>query len=176
MKEVDMLQPTHFADERPISYATSIDFCRALTEELHSLYLLSLLLTADNDKAEQCVVRAIGECGEDRGVFREWASSWARRAVVKHAIRMIKPAPGRPDSLPLIILNRPTTSPGNNTFATIVALGVFERFVFVMSILEKRSEQDCAILLRCSRRGVTSARELALTRLAKTDAHELMRA
>ena len=171
-----MLQPTHSIDERPIAYATSIDFCRTLTQELHSLYLLSLLLTADNDKAEQCVVRAIGECGEDCGVFREWASSWARRAVVKHAIRMIKPAPEHPDSLPLIILNRPATSPGNDTFATIVALGAFERFVFVMSILEERSEQDCAILLRCSRRDVTIARELALTRLAKTDAGKLIQA
>jgi hypothetical protein len=173
---MDMLQPTHFVDERPIPHATSIDFCRALTEELQSLYLLSLLLTADNDKAEQCFVSAIGECGEDCGVFREWASSWVRRAVVKHAIRTIKPSPDQPDTLPFIIRNRPATSPGNETLATIVALGAFERFVFVMSILEEQSEQDCAILLRCSRRNITIARELALTRLAKADADELMQA
>jgi hypothetical protein len=78
--------------------------------------------------------------------------------------------------LPFIIRNRPATSPGNETLATIVALGAFERFVFVMSILEEQSEQDCAILLRCSRRNITIARELALTRLAKADADELMQA
>jgi hypothetical protein len=175
-KEVDMLQPTRSVAERSISYATSINFGRALTEELHSLYLLSLSLTADNDKAEKCFVSAIGEYGEGCGVFTEWACSWARLAVVKHAIRMIKPEPERPDSLPFIILSGPATSPGNNTFATIVALGAFERFVFVMSILEEQSEQDCAILLRCSRRDVMIARELALTRLAKNDADEFMQA
>jgi hypothetical protein len=173
---MDMLQPTHFVDERSTPYATSIDFCRALTEELDSLYLLSLLLTADNDKAEQCFVSAIGECGEGTGVFMEWACSWARRAVVKHAIRMIRPAPEHADRLPFVSLNGPATSPGNNTFATIVALGEFERFVFVMSILEERSEQDCAILLRCSRRDVMMARVLALTRLARTDADGFMQA
>ena len=171
-----MLQPTHFVDERSISYATPIDFSRALTDELHSLYLLSLSLTAGTDKAEKCFVSAIGEYGEGCGVFSEWVCSWARRAVVKHAIRMIKPAPEHPDSLPFFILNGPATSPGNNTFATIVALGAFERFVFVMSILEEQSEQDCAILLRCSRRDVMIARELALARLAKTDANQFIQA
>jgi hypothetical protein len=59
-----MLQPIHLADQRPIPYATAIDFCRTFTEELQSLYLLSLLLTADNDKAEECLVSAMGECGD----------------------------------------------------------------------------------------------------------------
>ena len=55
------------------------------------------------------------------------------------------------------------------TFAEILALGAFERFVYVMSILEGQSEQDCAVLLRCSRRDVMIARVLALTRLSNTD-------
>jgi hypothetical protein len=170
MKEVDILQPTHLVDERPISYATSIDFCRTFIEELHSLYLLSLLLTADNDKAEKCFVSAMDECGEGIGVFMEWARSWARRAVLKYAIQMIRPAPQHPDSLPFIPLKGPATSAENKPFAAIFALGAFERFVFVMSVLEGQSEQDCAILLRCSRRDVMIARVLALTRLANTDA------
>jgi hypothetical protein len=45
-----------------------------------------------------------------------------------------------------------------------------------MSILEGQSEQDRAILLRCSRHDVTIARVLALTRLARTDADEFMQA
>jgi hypothetical protein len=168
-KEVDMLQPIHLADERPIPYATAGDFCRAFTEELHSLYLLSLLLTADYDKAEQCFVNAIGECGDGIGVFMEWASSWARRAILKCAIQMIRPVPEHPESLPFIRRKGPATSAENNPFATIFALGAFERFVYVMSILEGQSEQDCAILLRCSRRDVIIARVLALTRLSNTD-------
>ena len=148
-----MLQPMHFVDERPLSHAVAIDFRETLTQELHSLYLLSLLLTADNDKADRCLVSAIGECGEGIGVFMEWA-----------------------DSLSFTSRDGSAASPVNHPFATIVALGAFERFVFVMSILEGQSEQDCAILLRCSRRDVMIARVLALTRLANTGADELMQA
>ena len=54
----------------------------------------------------------------------------------------------------------------NNSVAAILALDPFERFVFVISVLEGRPEQDCAILLRSSRRDITIARVLALKRLA----------
>jgi hypothetical protein len=111
----------------------------------------------------------MGECGDGVGVFMERASSWARRAILKYAIQMIRPLPEHPDSLPFISRKGPATAAENNPLATIFALGAFERFVYVMSILEGQSEQDCAILLRCSRRDVTIARALALTRLATTD-------
>jgi hypothetical protein len=52
-------------------------------------------------------------------------------------------------------------------FAAILSLAAFERFVFVMSTL---SDEECAILLRCSRRDVMMARMLALKRLANADA------
>jgi hypothetical protein len=165
-----MLQTIHLADERPIPYATAVDFCRTFTEELHSLYLLSLLLTADHDKAEECLVSTMGECGDGSGVFMEWASTWARRAILKYAIQMIRPVPEHPDSLPFIRPEGRITPAENGPFAAIVTLGAFERFVFVMSVLEGQSEQECAILLRCSRRDVLIARVLALTRLANTDA------
>jgi hypothetical protein len=48
---------------------------------MHSLNVLSLLLTADKDKAEECFVCAMGECVEGIVVFMEWAHLWARRAV-----------------------------------------------------------------------------------------------
>src|SRR5580704_5713363 len=48
-KEVNMLQPMHFVDGRTTSYATVADFFKTFTEEMHSLNLLSLLLTADKD-------------------------------------------------------------------------------------------------------------------------------
>jgi hypothetical protein len=164
-----MMQPINLADERSIPCATAIDFCRAFTDELQSLYLLSLLLTADNDKAEQCFVNAIGECGDGFGVFMDWASSWARHAILKCAIQMIRPVPEQLDSLPFIRRRGPATSADNKPFAEILALGAFERFVYVMSILEGQSEQDCAVLLRCSRRDVMIARVLALTRLSNPD-------
>ena len=72
-----MLQPMQFVDERATPYPTVTDFLKTFNEEMHSLYLLSFLLTADHDKAEQCLVSAMGECGEGIGVFTDWARSWS---------------------------------------------------------------------------------------------------
>lgn len=58
----------------------------------------------------------------------------------------------------------------NDPFATILLLDPFERFVFVISILEGQSDAECANLLRCSRRDVMIARVLALKRQSSTDA------
>jgi hypothetical protein len=165
-----MLQPTHFVEERATPYPTVADFLRTFDEEMHSLYLLSFLLTADHDKAEQCLVAAMGECVEGIGGYMDWARSWIRAAVLKHAIQMIKPAPERADYVSFISLKRLATPPGNNPFAAILLLDAFERFVFVMSILEGQSDEECAILLRCSRRDVTMARLLGLKRQSSTDA------
>ena len=167
---MNMLEPMHVVDERATPYATAADLFKTFTEEMHSLYLLSLLLTADNDKADQCLVSAMGECLEDSGVSMDWTRSRARRAILKYAIRMIMPVPEHADSLLFIGLKRPPTLAESNPLAPILALDPFERFVFVIAILEGRSEQDCAILLRCSRRDVMIARVLALKRLAISDA------
>jgi DNA-directed RNA polymerase specialized sigma24 family protein len=137
---------------------------------MHSLYLLSFLLTADHDKAEQCLVSAMGECVEGIGVFMDWARSWTRGAVLKHAIRMIKPAPEHTNYVSFISLKRSAAPAEDNPVAAILSLDAFERFVFVMSILEGQSDAECAILLRCSRRDVMMARVLALKRQSSTDA------
>jgi DNA-directed RNA polymerase specialized sigma24 family protein len=165
-----MLDPMQPVNERTKAYAIVPDFFEAFTKEMHSLNVLSLLLTADKDQAEECLVSAMGECVEGIVVSIERARPWARRVVVKYAIQIIRPVPEYSDSSPLLSLQGPATSPENNPFAAIAALGAFERFVFVMSVLEGHSEQECAILLGCSRRDVTIARVLALARLANTDA------
>ena len=43
------------------AYATVADFKQIFTEDVNSLYLLSLLLTGDPEKAEKCFVEGIGE-------------------------------------------------------------------------------------------------------------------
>jgi hypothetical protein len=156
-----MLEPMHVFDERA---TTNI-----LTEEMHSLYLFSFLLTADTYIAEQCYICGLGECVEGISVFMDWARSWARRTILRHAIRMIMPAPEQMDRLSGISVKVAATSGRNNLFAAIVGLSAFERFVFVMSVLEKHSDEECSMLLGCSRRDVMIARELAFKRLGNTD-------
>ena len=160
-----MLEPMHIFDER----ATA----SILSEEINSLYLFSFLLTADTDIAEHCHLCGLGECVEGISAFMDWARSWARRCILKHAIRLVMPAPEHRDNLPLISPNIAAAFGKNNLFAAIVALSAFERFVFIMSVLEKHSDEDCSTLLGCSRRDVVIARELALKRLANTgDGHD----
>src|SRR5580693_9280911 len=76
---------------KPQIYATSTDFARVFREDLGSLHLLSFLLTADHEKAEKCFVSGLDDCVEGNNVFRDWARSWARRAIIQNAIRMLAP-------------------------------------------------------------------------------------
>jgi hypothetical protein len=99
----------------------------------------------------------------------EWARWWARRAILKHAIQMIMPEREHTNSLSFISLKGAVRSGKNNLFAAIVALHAFERFVFVMSVLERQSDEDCSSLLGCSRRDITIARTLAIQCLADID-------
>ena len=107
-------------------------FLPDFSEEMNSLYLLALLLTADPGKAEQCFVAGIGNSVEGNPVFREWSRSWARRTIIQNAIRMIEPAQER-----LTIANtEPVRLKIEPRLAAILKLDALERFVFVMSVLE----------------------------------------
>jgi predicted DNA-binding protein (UPF0251 family) len=159
--EIKMPRAITLSTTRSTAYATRDDFCRIFSEEMNTLYLLGLLLTADPAKAEQCFVAGIGNSGEGNPVFREWARSWARRTIILHAIRIM-----RPEEETLAIAE---TEPGleiDPQLMPILKLGALERFVFVMSVLEGYSYQDCSVLLGCSRQTVVKARTRALERLA----------
>jgi hypothetical protein len=160
--------PRHFFDERAVTYAAGTDFWNILTDEMHSLYLLSLLLTADLDKARRCFVSGMGECEEEIGAFMAWAQARARRTILNDAIWMIRPAPERAEDFSSALFKGSATSGRIKLFDAILRLNPFERFVYVMSVLEKHSDDDCSTLLRCSRRDVIIARALALERLAST--------
>ena len=157
-----MLELRHFVDERDTTYPTANDFCESFNDEMNSLYRLSFLLTADSDKAEQCFIDGLGECVEGNGAFMNWARSGARRAIIRHAIQMIMPAPEEADNSQWIRLKGLAKSAESIPFVTVLLLGAFERFVFIMSVLEGQSDAECALLLGCSQRDVMMARTLAL--------------
>ena len=77
--------------------ATVEDFCGAFTRGMDELYQLSFLLTADYDKAERCLVAGFEEAVKENHVFKEWARSWAKRAIIQNAIRELKPRPLAPE-------------------------------------------------------------------------------
>ena len=127
-----MLSPIEVVDEKATPYPTVTDFCEIFTEEMHSLYLLSFVLTADHDKAEQCFVGGLGECVEGMDAFMEWSRLWARRAIIKQAILMMRPVPEDTDHWSSMSANGTATDHTNGLFAAILSLCSFERFVFVL--------------------------------------------
>jgi len=152
-------------------YASREHFRRIFNEDLDALYQLSFLLTRDPQKAEQGFVSGVEDCVAGNPVFREWARSWAKRAIIQSAIRELKPRPGQSNSPPstAIFLDTAQLSSVPAThfeIDAVLALEDYERFVFVMSILEHYSEHDCAVFLECSVPEVRDARTRALNDLA----------
>jgi len=145
-------------------YATQADFRRVFQEDMNRLYLLSFLLTGERDLAEQCFVSGLRMSSEGNPVFKEWATSWARRTIILTAIRMVRPRLGDPQRSSVPPKSAGPSAISRAEIANIIALPPFERFVFVMSVLECYTEQECSLLLGCTRREATEARERALRR------------
>jgi hypothetical protein len=149
-------------------YATVEDFRSVFAESVDELYQLSFLLTADHDKAEQCFVGGLEDSAKENHVFKEWARSWAKRVIIQNAIRELKPRPlttsfslaPPPHAFPL-------ASDQGRHFEVdqVLALRDFERFVFIMSVLERYSEHECSLFLSCSPQIIREARAMAIADL-----------
>ena len=152
-------------------YATPEDFRKILDEDLNRLYQLSFLLTADHQKSERCFVASIEDCTNENRVFREWARPWTKRVVVENAIRELKPGPSRSNlsSLPSVRNQQSSSPTGHFTADALLGLGDFERFVFVLCVLERYRENDCTLLLGCSASQVREAWTRAIETLASID-------
>ena len=155
----------------PMPYASCEDFCRVFNEDMNGVYHLAFLLTADREQAEQCFVSGLDNAVKGNPVFKEWARSWARRAVILNAMRLVNPRPaggnGRGRSSSDSINNNGNAPPGRQQaeFAPVLGLEPFERFVYVITVLERYSDQECSVLLGCTRRDVLAARPRALQQI-----------
>lgn len=154
------------------TFATSDDFQRLFASEMASLFRLSLLLTGDAENAECCLILAMRECLATSTVSKEWALNWARRMVVRNAIRLVE---GTKCAMP-----NDTCSEEGLDFhlepsvyrieamqdaRAILTLPDFERLVFVVCVLERFSILDCALLLRRFPKDVNDARLRAINRV-----------
>ena len=159
-------------------YASHEDFHTIFIEDLKELYQLSFLLTRDPAKAERCLISGLEDCVSGNRVFREWARSWTKRTIVQNAIRELKPRPGQSTSL---VSGATFSDMGPHSKGTgghfeidaVLRLEDFERFVFIMSVLEHYSEHDCALLLECSAMEIREGRTRALKELTNSPYMEL---
>lgn len=148
---------------KSVDYATSEDFCRIFEQDMNRLYRLSLLLTGDRVAAEDCFVQGLDDSQASNPVFKEWAESWARRSIVQNAIQIVRPRPTD------IVALGPLTDHGIQLpeIAAILALPAFDRFAYVLSVLEAYPLQECALLLDCTRSELITARMRALQKIVK---------
>jgi len=151
-------------------YATSDDFRKLFAEDMTSLHLLAFLLTGSSERAEQCFVSGIEDCAQGSSVFQQWARSWARRVIIQNAVRMIAPRPVFRDELthesPSTIVRNERNPDQDAAWAGVLALENFERFAFVISVLEGYGDRECAVLFGSAVLEVGQARVRASQQIA----------
>jgi DNA-directed RNA polymerase specialized sigma24 family protein len=162
-----MLGRTKATKHESTTDAVAADFCRIFDKDMDGLYLLSFLLTADQRLAADCFAGGLEDAINSNGVFQQWAHEWARRMIIQNAIQIIQPMKVEEASVSSDhSLSDRAATPAR--IAVILALPAFERFVFVMSVLERYSEQDCSALLGCSRAEVIATRTRALLQIGES--------
>jgi hypothetical protein len=158
-------------DRRQMSAAdpTVPDDCQSLISHMEQYFLLGLLLTASEDDAENCFVLALEEWSKATGNLadQELAHIYMKRALVESAIRICNPVFGpEPRESELDIGSQRLGSPYPPWVAAILQLETFDRFVFVLSVLESYSDKDCADLLHCQPDEIAESRARALHSVA----------
>jgi hypothetical protein len=160
-----------FRPDRPNStsfragHAKHADFCDVFKNNTKPLYLLAFLLTANHKEAEQCLVATVEESFTEQVVFKEWVRFWIKRKLIKNAIEIVLPASARNGWKRDLWGARQRERQTEPEIDAVTKLHAFERFVFVLSILERYSNWDCSLLLGRSVNEVAQARLKALRRL-----------
>jgi hypothetical protein len=111
---------------------------------MNSLYLLSFLLTADHKRAKQCFISGFENATEGPPVFRDWLYSWACRTIIQSAIRLLNLRPADENWASRAVepaFDDATFPTDQRQITAILELPSFERLVFVMSVLERFSNQ-----------------------------------
>jgi DNA-directed RNA polymerase specialized sigma24 family protein len=146
-------------------YAKRTDFCEVFEQDTRLLYLLAFLLTTNHKESEQCFVLTVEEAFKEQTVFNERARSWVRRRLIENAIEIVSPAAERNGQQRDRWSAGPRETRRECEIDTVTKLAPFERFVFVMSILERYSHWECSLLLGCSMNKIVQVRMNALRRL-----------
>jgi hypothetical protein len=146
-------------------YAKYADFCDVFSNDTKPLYLLAFLLTANHKESEQCFVSTVEEGFKEHAVFKGWARSWVKRRLIENAIKIVSPASARNGGKRDLWIAGQREIHRECESDTVTKLAPFERFVFVMSILERYSNWECGVMLGCSMNQVAQARMKALRQL-----------
>jgi hypothetical protein len=150
-----------------VGYATCSDFCKSFAADLQRMYLLAFLLTGTHIAAEQCFVSTLEEAVAANCVFKGWEGRWSKRCLIINAIRLVFPNPigvgGKREVRRVVDVELEKPCSINAVAGLVPAL---QRLAFVMSVLERYSIHECALLFGCTPREVVEARTQALWQLS----------
>jgi hypothetical protein len=96
----------------------------------------------------------------NNSVFKDRTHLWARRSIILHAIQLLCPRQNHEHQSNEVRLSIGEISAEVRAYPNlvgIVRLNSFERFVFITSILDKYSDQECSLFLGCFLRDVINA-------------------
>jgi len=146
-------------------YAQAADFYQVLQRDIKPLYLLVFLLTANHRQAEQCFASTVENLFQGQFAFKEFTRSWIKRCMIRNAIGIVCPASASSGEQRDLWSPRQQTSHRDGEINSVTQLAPLERFVFVMSILERYSVWECSLLLNCGTKKAAQAQLRALRRL-----------
>jgi len=143
------------------------------------LYRLSFLLTGDRNQSAEALTRTFAVEDSPNPVFRGFMLSWARKLAIVQAlaaidtelresmIRSQEPGPAASQFLPSPkwILDRSVTS--DEFHRAVLALDVFPRCALLLTIFERLSVTDTALLLNAEADVVKRAQARALVELTR---------
>lgn len=157
------------AAEDPRRYMTGDEFGDLFRVRMTEFHQLAFLLTANTRLAEECFIAGLDDCMSANCVFQEWAHTWARRAIIKNAVRVLMDDTRHEPCL-LADHGSGALVSGNVEFAqsklgAVLALPVFDRLVFVLSVLDRYPDGEVASLLDLSIKDVHQARIRALLKV-----------
>lgn len=150
-------------------YATSEQFESLFKSRREPLLRLALLLTASSEKAAQSLTLALRDCTLNGSVSTDWIFLWARRAVVRNAAQLVfrkelvshaRNPDGNCHHGNSQVNSAETTR--RIDIPSILKMPEFERLVFVITVLEHSSIQDCALLMGQSPKEICDAQKRAM--------------
>lgn len=148
-----MLQLTSYRahpDEKHLG-ATAEDFEQLFARQNTELLMLSLHLTTDAEKAETCLILAMRDCVFGSCVSKDRLHTWARRMVMRNAIRLVCGAPNDvlgESGIEFYLQPNDFQNDALRESLAIFTLPDLDRLAFVICVLERYSILDCALLLR----------------------------
>jgi DNA-directed RNA polymerase specialized sigma24 family protein len=146
-------------------YAQRSHFCEVFERDMDALYRLAFLLTTNHQDAERCFVASMDEAFQQKAVFKDWTRTWIKRCLIRTAIRIASPTSAQISEKRQLWSAQSATAPDCEIDA-ITRLAPLERFVFVMSVLERYSAWDCSVLLGVNTAKVAAAQSRSLRHLA----------